>query len=166
MLTVLTRKVTLAAIVFLILIALVATFVLLTTIAVQGATTKLSDEILPQLDAKGDINTGMAHALGEIEAFAYSHEPIKLTEAQEFLAEVADATERLETIARQSDPRDDPDEYVANQQLLQRQRAVLEEAQHLVAGLTASSALSAEQIVTQVDQLADELEAVEEASDT
>jgi rsbT co-antagonist protein RsbR len=165
MLTGLTRKVTLAAVVFLVLIALVTAFVLLTTTTVQDETMQLSDELLPQLDAKGDVNTSMAKALGEIEAFAYSHEPIKLTEAQEFLGEVEEATAHLKEIAAQSDPRDDPDEYAANQQILERQTAVLEEAEQLVASLMASSVAPASEIVEQVDRLNDELEAAEEAND-
>jgi rsbT co-antagonist protein RsbR len=166
MLTGLTRKVTLAAIVFLALIALVAAFVLLNTAAVQEATMHLSDEVLPLLDANGDFNTGMAQALGEIEAFAYSHDPIKLSEAQEFLGELKDTIARLDAIATPSDPRDDPDVSAATQQLLSRQTAVLEAAQRLAANLTTSNVAPAEQIVAQVDQLADELTAVEGESDT
>jgi rsbT co-antagonist protein RsbR len=162
----LTRKVTLAAVVFLVLIALVTTFVVLTSVAVQNSTSHLIDEILPQIDAKGDVNTSMAKALGEIEAFAYSHEPIKLTEAQEFIAEAEEATAHLQEIAAQSDPRDDPDEHAANQQLLARQTAVLEEAEQLVASLSTANAAPAAQIVEQVDQLHDELEAAEEDYDT
>jgi len=162
----LTRKVTLAAIVFLVLIAIVTAVVLLTTVTVQEATSHLSDEVLPQIDIKGDFNTSMAQAIGEIEAFAYSQEPIKLSEAQEFLTEAEEELASLHTIATTSqDAANEPNEYAANQQLLQQQTAALEAAHGIVANLTPANATPASEIVEQVDQVAADLETSEEAVD-
>jgi hypothetical protein len=46
--------------------------VLVSIASVQEAAAHLGNELTPQLDAKGDFNTSLARALGELEAFLCS----------------------------------------------------------------------------------------------
>jgi rsbT co-antagonist protein RsbR len=160
------RKVMLAAILFLVLIALVAAFVLLSVNAMQEASALLSAEVVPQLDAKGDFNTSMAHVLGELEVFVFSHDRADLDEAQGAVLEAQDALSRLGTEATDADESVDPADVAATQRLLERATALLETAQHLLADATTPNAVLGPETVAAIEEAHTELEELEGESDT
>lgn len=161
MLVGLTRKVTFAAVVFLILIALVLAFVLVSMTTLQETTSHLNDELIPQLDAKGDFNTSLARAVGELEAFLGSHDEGELQEAQEAFTEAQDALASLTALRVVDDAQDGPEERAAGHRLLEHQTAILATMQRLLADAASSGA----ELQPQIDQLHAELAAVEEESD-
>src|SRR5262245_45760428 len=91
----LTRKVMLTAIVFLVLLAIVATSMLFAINAMRQASALLSDEVVPQLDAKGDFNTSMTHALDELEVFIFSQDATHLDIAQQAAEKAQEALARM-----------------------------------------------------------------------
>jgi rsbT co-antagonist protein RsbR len=161
MLTGLTRKVTLATTVFLILIALVLAFVLLSITSLQAASAHLSNELVPQIDAKGDFNTSMARALGELESFIGGDDAGELEEAQEAFSEAQEALANLTALAATVEQQDNPEERALAQAILERQTIMLATTERVIADAATPDAAVQEQI----DQLHAELEALEDATD-
>src|SRR5262245_34418129 len=122
----LTGKVTLVAIVFLAVIGLLAAVVLASIASVEEATELLNDEVVPQLDSKGDFITSMAHLLGEVEVFTLSHHPEDLTDAQQALQASHDAVTSLDLEAGDGDEGTDPEELAAIQRIRERATALQE----------------------------------------
>jgi rsbT co-antagonist protein RsbR len=165
MLTGLTRKVTLAALVFLTLIALVAAVVLLSIASMQEATTLLTGELLPQLDAKGDYTTSMARMLGELEAFTQARAADDLTKAQQSILDAQDAVARLSVEASDGDEGENPEDIAANQRLLERESALLQAGQRLVADAATPNAVLGPETVAAIDQLHTDLAELEDDRD-
>ena len=166
MLTGLTRKVTLAAILFLALIVLVAAFMLLAINVMQEASALLSDDVVPQLDAKGDFTTSMAHALGELEVAIYSQDETDLDDVRGAVAEAQDALVRMGIEATDGDESADPADVVATQRILERAAALLDTTQRLLADATTSNAALGPEAVAVIEEAHIDLEELEEESDT
>lgn len=165
MLTGLTRKVTLAAIVFLALIALVAVFVLLSLATMRNASALLSDEVVPELDAKGDFNASMAHALGELEAFTFSRDATDLEDAQEAVDEAQHALVAMGAVATESDERGDVAEAAATQRLVEHAAVLLDDVKRLYAEAAAPTAVSGGETVAAIEEAHENLGALEEEAD-
>jgi rsbT co-antagonist protein RsbR len=157
----LTQKVTLATTTFLILIALVLALVLLSITSLRAASAHLTDELIPQLDAKGDFNTSVARTLGELESFLGSGEAGELEEAQEAFSEAQEALASLTTLAAVVEQQYDPEERALAQAILERQTTTLAAIEGVIADAPTPDAAIGEQI----DQLHTELEALEDATD-
>src|SRR5262249_44720821 len=140
-------------------------FVLLSVDATLEASGRLSNEILPQLDAKGDFTTSMARMLGELEASLRGGGADDLTNAQQEVDAAQDALARLHVEATDGDESTSPGEIAANQRILERETAILKAAQRLVADVSASNAAPAEQVIAEIDQLRVDLAALEDESD-
>jgi hypothetical protein len=154
----LTRKVTLAAVVFLVLITFAATFVLLAIDAMQEASALLSDEVVPQLDAKGDFTTSMAHALGELEVFVFSQDAVDLDDVRGAVAEARDALVRMGIEATDGDESVDPVDVAATQRVLGRATILLDDVQRLLADTTAPNAVVGAETVAAIEEAHTELE--------
>jgi rsbT co-antagonist protein RsbR len=148
------------------LITLVAAFAFRSIDAMREASTNLSDELVPQLDAKGDFTTSMARLLGELEAFLRGGGTEDLTEAQESLMEAQDAVTRMGVEATDGDELADPEDIAANQRLLERQTVLLADGQQLLTEVSTSNAAPLEQTVAEIDRLHEDLVQLEEDSDT
>jgi rsbT co-antagonist protein RsbR len=157
----LTQKVTLATTTFLILIALVLAFVLFSITSLQEATRHLTDELIPQLDAKGDFNTSVARTLGELKSFLGSGDAGELEKAQEAFSEAQEALASLTTLAAVVEQQYDPEERALAQAILERQTTTLA----AIEGVIADAATPDAAIGVQIEQLHTELEALEDATD-
>jgi rsbT co-antagonist protein RsbR len=98
MLRTLTRKVTLAAVVFLALIAGAAAVVLTNIVILSSATTHLAEATTTRLELVGDFNTNIMRALLEVATYTRSRQEQDLDEGHEALTAAAANLARLEGI--------------------------------------------------------------------
>ena len=104
MLRTLTRKVILAAVVFLVLLGLATAFAITNIRIVSSAVDHLGEDTIEQVKLSNEFNTDLFRAMAEALSFTYTHEPSDHDDAQHELSDARTILATLDTLETKPDP--------------------------------------------------------------
>jgi rsbT co-antagonist protein RsbR len=169
MLRTLTRKVTLAALVFLILIVAAAAFVLTNIVGLARDTTHLADETTARIELIGDFNTNLTQVALEAASYARSQREKDLDEGQEALAAAASNLAGLKELLERPEHAGTSAEH-DYAPLEERQQALLASVQQhfdeIVRSVAVNDDLAVDRALNELDALEDDAERLEADVDT
>jgi rsbT co-antagonist protein RsbR len=164
----LTRKVTLAALVFLALIAGAAAVVLTNIVGLRGATTHLAEETTTRIELIGDFNTNLTRAVLEGATYAHSQHEKDLDEGQEALAAAASNLAGLRELLER--PEHVGTSVEANYAPLEERRqalltAVQQHFDQIVRAVAANDDSAIDRVLNELDGFEDDAEQLEMDTD-